>query len=390
MRLLLVNQFAPPDPAPTARLLGDLAEELASRGHEAVPLGDASDYRGAKTLLGSRALREGLALLRLAWRIARAAGPFDAILCLSSPPMLPAAVRLARWRHPRARLCHWAMDLYPDVALALGEVRPRSALHRASESLMASFYRACDLIVALDSDMAARIGRRGVDALVAAPWPPAFTMKTPPADAADGGPSERTDGASPFVWLYSGNLGRAHEWRTLLEAQLLLERSGASVELLFQGGGTEREAAQKEAEALGLRRCRWSPYAPDEDLLPSLLAADCFVATQRPETKGCLWPSKLALARLLGRPMVWVGPTEGSVADLLRSDGHACFRPGDSAELAATLRSLAARPAPRSPDEAAAARNRIDLARKDGASRLADAIEACLALPSRSARSANA
>ncbi len=61
-RFLFLNQFVPPDPAPTARLLGDVGDVLRRRGHEIVFVGDRSDYRGSKTLLGSRTLREGVSL----------------------------------------------------------------------------------------------------------------------------------------------------------------------------------------------------------------------------------------------------------------------------------------------------------------------------------------
>ena len=87
-RFLFVNQFVPPDPAPTARLAGDVAGELKRRGHEVVFVGDDSDYRGGKTLLGSRALREGFALLRiLAKALNCAHGP---CACTGSPTCSPA------------------------------------------------------------------------------------------------------------------------------------------------------------------------------------------------------------------------------------------------------------------------------------------------------------
>jgi hypothetical protein len=63
VNFLFLNQFAPPDPAPTARLSGEVANELLARGHEITFVSDGANYRGGKTLLGSRALREALSLL---------------------------------------------------------------------------------------------------------------------------------------------------------------------------------------------------------------------------------------------------------------------------------------------------------------------------------------
>jgi colanic acid biosynthesis glycosyl transferase WcaI len=332
VRLLLINQFIPPDPAPTARLLGEVAAELAQRGHEIVLIGDGADYRGAKTLFGSRALREVVSLMRLLGRSVLVRR-VDVIVCLTSPPLVPIVARLAQWRHRKARLIHWAMDLYPEVAVALGEVKENSLLHRLTASLMGGVYRACDRLIVLDGDMAERVRLHGVDSEVLPPWPPAWEE-----GGVDSPIPAKTEDA--FICLYSGNLGRAHEWRTLLDAQRTLEEAGLAIDLVFQGGGTERTAARDYASSLGLKRCYWRPYAEDSNLIPSLLAADCLIATQRPETSGCLWPSKLALALLLDRPLVWVGARNGAVGKLLSGKGHLCVEPGEAMELAEGIQSL--------------------------------------------------
>ena len=127
------------------------------------------------------------------------------------------------------------------------------------------------------------------------------------ADDADTAPPP-----GPWTWLYSGNLGRAHEWRTLLDAQALLEARGLPVRLVFQGDGAARVPAMAHADAIGLRRCEWKGYVPEDGLLPALMEAQTLIVTQRPETRGLLWPSKLALLERLPRPVLFVGPTDGS------------------------------------------------------------------------------
>ncbi|PAW60955.1 MAG: hypothetical protein B9S36_07365 [Verrucomicrobiia bacterium Tous-C2TDCM] len=365
-RILFLNQFVPPDPAPTSRLLGEVASELRLRGFQTVLIGDALEYRGGKTILGSRALRETLSLLRLLARTL-ATPRVQAIVVLTSPPMVPLIALLARIRHRRARLVHWAMDLYPDVAVAVGEVKEGSLLHRVTARLMRRFYSACDLVVALDQEMAKRIGPLPRRVEVEPPWPPEPMHLHPPIAT-----SEDSGTLRGFVWLYSGNLGRAHDWRTLIEAQALVEARGLGVDLVFQGGGAERNAAMAEAKSRGLRRCFWRDYAPETDLISSLLLADALVATQRPETAGCLWPSKLALAVLLGRPVLWVGSKDGGVAQWLRRQGHFAVSPDNPKDLADEIERLAKPPRRReypTADELAA---RLSQARSSGIVRVSD------------------
>jgi len=362
-RILFLNQFVPPDPAPTSRLLGEVASELRQRGFQTVLIGDALEYRGGKTILGSRALREALSLLRLLARVL-ATPRVQAIVVLTSPPMLPLVALLARIRHPRARLIHWAMDLYPEVAVAVGEVKEGSLIHRITARLMRRFYSACDLVVALDHEMAMRIGPLPRRVEVEPPWPPEPICLTPPTTG------EESETFRGFVWLYSGNLGRAHDWRTLIEAQALVEARGLGVDLVFQGGGAERNAAMAEAKSRGLQRCFWRDYAPEADLISSLLLADALVATQRPETAGYLWPSKLALAVLLGRPVLWVGSKEGGVAQWLRRRGHFAVSPDDPKDLADEIERLAKPPRRRAFPTAEELAARLSQARSSGIDRV--------------------
>ncbi len=247
MRILCLNQYGPPDPAPTARLLGDVAEFLRGRGHGVIIVSSrqaGEDYRdqGGRPAK-SRVRRELGALARLLWAGGRARVDGqrpEVILALSSPPcVLVLAALLARWHG--ARLAHWAMDLYPDLALELGEVRVGRA-YAAVAGLMRWAYGQCAVVVALDEDMRGHLqsvyGLGNVRVLP--PWGPAMPenpksqIPNPKGEKAGGG----TEG--PWTWLYSGNLGRAHEWETLLEGQRLLETRGVPVDLVFQGSGTVR------------------------------------------------------------------------------------------------------------------------------------------------------
>jgi colanic acid biosynthesis glycosyl transferase WcaI len=176
------------------------------------------------------------------------------------------------------------------------------------------------------------------------PWPsPAVERDTSVSTAGGSPPNEP---AIPWTWLYSGNLGRAHEWQTLLDAQHLLEGSGLPIHLVFQGDGGARAAARTYAEQLGLRRCDWKGYVSEGDLLASLLKARLLIVTQRPETRGLLWPSKLALLQRLPRPVLFIGPPDGAIAKRLRDGGGAgVFAPHQAKEIADWIEMLYLQPA---------------------------------------------
>ena len=156
------------------------------------------------------------------------------------------------------------------------------------------------------------------------------------------------DGREPsaqWTWLYSGNLGRAHEWHALLDAQKQLEERGLPIRLVFQGDGASRALAIAYAEQQGLRGCEWKGYVGEEELLSSLMDAHLLVVTQRPETRGLLWPSKLALLERLPRPVLFIGPPDGAIAERLRRRGNAgVFAPDQAQAVAGWIEALYRRP----------------------------------------------
>ena len=323
MRVLFLNQYFPPDPAPTGVLLRELADEVERAGHAVDFVAARQDYRAGQKK-GGRMVREAKALGRMlldGLRRPRA----DVVVSASSPPcLLVVATLVAAWH--RARSVHWIMDLYPEIAVALGEVRAGFAA-RLIERAMGWCYRRAARVVVLDEDMAARLRRYGVESAVIRPWVFAPVLQQLAA-ARDGRAGE-------WTWIYSGNLGRAHEWETLLAAQAILEKRGAGVRLLFQGGGPARAAAQARAAELGLRQCAWTDYVAEADLPSSLRRCQVLAVTQIPAAQGLLWPSKLGLVMSLPRPILWIGPTDGAIARMLRALPHAgVFAPGQAAEIA--------------------------------------------------------
>jgi glycosyltransferase involved in cell wall biosynthesis len=332
MRILFLNQYFPPDQAPTGVLLREVADELVAAGHEVDFVAARQDYRGGQQS-GGRMRREFVALLRMLFdgmRRSRA----DVIFSASSPPcLLVAAMLLSLWH--RAKSVHWAMDVYPEIAVSLGEVRD-GLISRMIGRIMGWCYHRAAMVVALDADMAERLAGYGVAARVLRPWVFQSILDTPmPGIAA----------CEPWTWLYSGNLGRAHEWETLLLAQAKLEARGVDVRLIFQGGGPSWPRAQERARELKLARCEWHDYAPEDSLRESLLRAQCCIVSQRPEVRGLLWPSKLGLVLTLPRPILFIGPTDGAIARDLAHYPHArTFAPGSTEEIGAWIERLRGEP----------------------------------------------
>ena len=328
MRILFLNQYFPPDPAPTGVLLRQLGDALEADGHTVDFVAARQDYHAGQDK-GGRLMREFKALVTLL--IDGCLRPrADVVISASSPPCLLFVATLVALRH-RARSFHWIMDLYPEIAVALGEI-PDGILSKIVACLMGRCYRKCEKVVVLDEDMAERLRVHGVEPEMIRPW--IFEEIAQPV-------AQTLAPHAQWTWIYSGNLGRGHDWQTLLEAQAILEQQSPDIRLLFQGGGPQWTAAQKRAAALGLKRCEFKPYVERDTLRESLMQCRCCVVTQLPTVRGMLWPSKLALLLTLPRPLLWVGPRDGSTARELGGRPYSgIFASGQAAEIADWLLAL--------------------------------------------------
>jgi len=114
VRVALLNQFYPPDVAPTGQALQDLARAATARGHEVHVF--HSRASSARTGMAGKALDYASYAARLALAARRLPRP-DVIVVLTTPPYLGLlASFVPRWRGV-ARV-EWVMDVYPDVLAA--------------------------------------------------------------------------------------------------------------------------------------------------------------------------------------------------------------------------------------------------------------------------------
>jgi glycosyltransferase involved in cell wall biosynthesis len=143
-----------------------------------------------------------------------------------------------------------------------------------------------------------------------------------------------------FVVGYSGNLGRVHEFRTVLDAAEAL-RSQADIVFLFIGDGAQKAALATAAQERGLSNILFRPYQPREALGQSLGAADVHLVTLRPELEGLVVPSKFYGVAAVGRPTIFIGDPEGEIGSVVREARCGmCVQQGDGEGLAQAITTL--------------------------------------------------
>jgi colanic acid biosynthesis glycosyl transferase WcaI len=308
-RVLFLNRCYWPDVEATGHLLGELCGDLAAgyavtviagqpnflarrlparEWHAGVEIVRVGNRRFTKGSLGARAAGLLSYFLRAAWAAVRRRR-VDVVVVETDPPVLGLLGAGLRWWH-RCPLVYYLQDLYPEVGLIMGKLRPGPVAWLLRAATQAGL-RAADRIVVLGEDMKRRVVARGIDPGkidIVPNWADPDQMRPLPPD-----PAVRADlGADGrFVVMYAGNLGLSQSLdQTLVAAERL---RAEPVQFVFIGDGASKPKLQSFAAEKGLTNVRFLPYHPKDRMSAFFSVADVHLVTLQRGLAGCIVPSKL-------------------------------------------------------------------------------------------------
>lgn len=363
-RIIFCNRFFFPDHSATAQMLSHLAFHLAEVGHRVVVVTSSGLYDDSSSKLpisetingveihrvyGSRFGRASLIgravdyvfmYFAFAQAVLRLADANDIVIAKTDPPLLSAALfPAARWK--RAKVANWLQDLYPEVAIEFG-MNTISFFSPILKALRDMSLRGADVNIVIGDGMQKRLRDIGVaaDRISVIPnW--ADGAKIKPLESADNYFRRAWALQEKFIVAYSGNLGRAHEYQTILDAAEDL-KDQPDLMFLFIGGGALIPQLKRDVQERGLQsRFCFQPYLPVDALAFSLSLPDVCWVSLLPSMEGLIVPSKFYGSCAAGRPTIFVGHPNGELARVIRK--HDCgivVGVGNSEELALGIREM--------------------------------------------------
>jgi len=365
MKLIFVNRYFYPDQSATSQLLSDLAVYLAERGHRVDIVCSRQIYTDPQAALDRTEIYRGIRIHRV-WtsRFGRdhlAGRALDyltfymtALLCLlrviergdivvakTDPPLISVLAALAV-RIKGGVLVNWLQDLFPEVAERLGV----KGIDRLSPILRRlrnySLNRARWNVV---------IGEQMAECLRSEVSKPDTVRVIPNWALTEVGPDdvalartlrEQWGLGNRFVVGYSGNMGRGHEFETIMSAAVAL-KDNRDIVFLFVGDGAQRPWLEQTVANEGLENVLFKPYQPIERLSASLCVPDVHLISLLPEMEGLIVPSKFYGVVAAGRPVIFIGDTVGELGqEIQRAAIGRSFNIGDKASLVEHILQLSA------------------------------------------------
>ena len=339
-KVIFVNRYFFPDQSATSQMLSDLAFGLAKRGFSIHILSSRLRYdqpranltafeiidgvtvhrvwttRFGRDRLAGRALDYLSFYLSSAWFLLKMLNRGDTVVAKTDPPLI-SIVAMAAAKVKRAHLINWLQDIFPEVATHLGNNPLPRSIDAIVRRLRDSTLRDADINTVLGERMSEFVERLGIPAAkicVIENW--ADSDAGIPGAAAECRLRAQLGLAGKFVVGYSGNLGRAHEFQTLLDAATLLG-TDKDIAFLMIGGGVGMTALKMAVGQRGLSNFQFLPYQPRATLSDSMAAADVHWVSLLPTLEGLIVPSKLYGILAAGHPVIFIGDSDGEVARLI-------------------------------------------------------------------------
>ena len=365
----IITQFYPPDYAATGQFIYDLAGALAQSGFDVSVFTGMPGYafrqtdvehqehsngvfvrRTGSINLMSKRIRNKLVssilfLLRCVIKFRHKSIRGSHLVLTSAPPFLG----LIGWFYHKAFGHTYSCiiyDIYPEVAVRLGVVTSDHWVIKFWEFVNIKVWNRAESLIVLSEPMKQLLVDKNKHLAekihVIHSWAdPKFIC---PIAKADNWFAKQYDLTDCFVVLYSGNLGRCHDSRTILKCVQLL-RDRTDIKFVFIGNGVGSQIIKTAIAADDLPNVLQLPYQ-DREVLPfSLTACDLSLVSILSNVGDTIAPSKIYGILAAERPVAVICPQDSYLREMVeQGDCGSCFDNGDSQGLADYILKLAENP----------------------------------------------
>lgn len=358
-KIVVASQHYPPDPSTTAAIMAEIACRLAEE-HEVVVLSGSpgalpasqtgtdkprviavKNRMAGKAALVRRGLSELLFVLRIFFALLRQLRRADVVLTVTAPFTLPYAVAAAAWLKG-ARSALIMHDLFPDVLVMAGLLKPHSIVAGAMRAANSLMFRALNAVITIGRDAERPLLSYSGMTRSKIRFIPNWATLAPAARPVTSGNPFRKTLAARFIVGLSGNLGFTHDPEIVFEAARLLSDE-VDIHFLLSGWGIGFERLKQLQADANLPSVSFVARVKDAELEAFLAAADIWIIPYRKDVAGVSVPSRFYNLLAVGRPVVLVSEPEAEAALTVVENGLGwVVTPGRADQLAAAIRAASA------------------------------------------------
>jgi glycosyltransferase involved in cell wall biosynthesis len=344
-RLLVINQYFPPDFASTGQYAFEICKSIGKEGIEVhVVTGqpsytssspDALPYERLEGLhiyrvpIGKKKGRENfririttyLRFLISSWFSCKKllkSKKFHYILTFNNPPFVGIIGAYFAKKY-KIKFLYIPHDIHPDILKATGWRVPSSVIWLWNRINNYIFSNSQKIIVISEGMKDILVERKKVPSEKIEIIP---LWANPEIEETNQNCSIKKElgiNDNELLFLYSGNMGTLHNLDLIIDAASLTQN--LNVKFVFVGDGIKRKHLISRVMKEGLENVKFLPYQPKEKYENLLLSSDaCFVVIN-PEAEKLAFPSKAFTFLSAGKPIIAVMSDKADIAKLINSAG---------------------------------------------------------------------
>lgn len=340
-KVVFVNRYFYPDYSATSQILSDLSFYMASSGFAVEIITSRLNYADSNCVLQKTDVVNNVKIHRV-WttRFGRHnllgrsidymsfyvssfifmlmhLNKSDILIAKTDPPLISIIASLV-CKLKGCLLINWTQDLFPEVAKSLG-VKGVGLVYSLLVYLrnMSLKYAYSNVVIGEKmSDIIQANGVKKEKIKVIHNW--SINDDIVPIDSSINPLRSEWNLENKFIVGYSGNIGRAHEFETLINTAIELS-SNEKIAFLIIGGGAQYDSIKSKVEKLNLNNFIFKPYQSHDQLQYSLTLPDLHVISLLPELEGLIVPSKFYGIAASGRPVLYIGSCDGEIPRIIKN-----------------------------------------------------------------------
>lgn len=339
-RLLVINQYFPPDVASTGQYAFNICEELAKSGIEVYVVTGQPSYTASSPEAPSYEVLSGIHIHRVsmgrnkgrekfktrisgyfrfllgAWFASQKllkSRKFHYVLTFHNPPFV-AVLGAYFAKKYKLRFIYIPYDIHPDILVATGWKLPLPLIWLWEKVNRYIFSRAERIVALCESMKNILVEEKKVptEKVVVIPlWAKPEVSEV----IKDLSTKEVSLQDNEFLFLYSGNMGTLHNLDPIIDAAKLV--SDLPVKFLFIGDGIKKQGLISRVRKEKINNVSFLPYQPEDRYLQLLLSSHaCFVVLD-PRVEKLAFPSRAFTFLSAGKPIIAILSPETDLAKLI-------------------------------------------------------------------------
>jgi len=231
----------------------------------------------------------------------------------TQPPLYPV---IGSWlsRLRRVPYAIHIMDHYPGLVGALGYMNEEGIAYKWLDKRMDKALQKAEFVTVLGSCMKQLVMDKGIpsDRIKQVINVPSIKDEPLTVDYL-----ESIGLNNKFTIIYAGNMGIAHEFRTVLAVAARMEKTHPEIHFIMLGKGHRKKEVEKHVKDTQPSNMTMVGYLENEEFTAIMKQTDLHLITLRDNFNGLLVPSKLYSSVALGKPVLFEGPETCEISVVL-------------------------------------------------------------------------